>query len=244
MEAPVLWVCCAVAAGAFTQSASGFGLALVAIPLAASVIPLKEAAPVMSALGAIVSLDILLRHRAHVLWREVAWLLALSLPGTLCGVALLHWADPMWLTRGLGLFVLSYSLFALWRERHAIMHLPRAPHAWLASMAGFLAGLFGGATALNGPPVIVYGTYQRWPKEVFKGTLQCFFLFNNILICLGHLGSGAMNRSSAWWIAVTIPALLTGSILGAWASSKLDARRFRQGVLVLSVVVGVSLLLR
>jgi uncharacterized membrane protein YfcA len=131
-----------------------------------------------------------------------------------------------------------------WRDKHAVTHAPRAPHGLLAGLAGFLAGFFGGASSLNGPPVIVYATWQRWPKECFKGTIQSFFLFNNILITAGHVGAGIFTASLMRWVYLGLPALALGMLAGAWVSRRMDQHKFRRFVLVLSVLVGLSLIVR
>ena len=117
----------AVMAGAALQSAVGFGFALVAAPLLYAAAPSPEqAVGLMTLLGLEVNLLTLLaeRRRPAPVWRDVAAVVAWSLPGALAGVAVLRALDDV----ALQLLVTAGVLVALAVNRRAARRAP-APGA-------------------------------------------------------------------------------------------------------------------
>jgi hypothetical protein len=50
---------------------------------------------------------------------------------------------------------------------------------------------------MNGPPLVIYGTLQRWSPQHFRATLQGYFLPASVLIMAGYWFAGL------WTAAVT-----------------------------------------
>lgn len=222
----------------FTQSLSGFGLALVSMPLLVPLLGIQTAAPLV-ALFALVSEIILLVYYRAALNIGVVWRLALaSIVGTPLGVLLLRLAPERPVLTLLGVVVAGYALYALFKFR-----LPRLEHSLWAYTAGFLAGLLGGAYNTSGPPVILYGNCRRWPRDSFKSNLQGFFVVNSVVILLSHVVAG--NYTGDVWRFV--PFALGAAVLGIFAGTRLDnylnPESFRKIVLVLLLVLGIRLLI-
>ena len=85
-------VCCFVVA-ALLQATTGFGFALVFVPLLSLTHDLKTVVAVSVLAGPISALPAVVQLRRHVDWRLVAWLLAGSLVGAPLGTLLLDAAS-------------------------------------------------------------------------------------------------------------------------------------------------------
>jgi hypothetical protein len=137
----------------------------------------------------------------------------------------------------LGVLLISYALYSLWRPSGA----PLRSELW-AYPAGFLAGVLGGAFNTPGPPVIVYGNLRQWPRNLFRSTLQALFLFSSSLVIVSHVAVGNLTFATIPTYLLLIPALL----LGVWGGSAIDRRisneRFRGLVLALIFATGVLML--
>jgi hypothetical protein len=234
----ILLISLIVFGAVFTQSLTGFGLALVSMPLLAALLGLQTAAPLVALIGVAAEGVLLVRYRLSVNRKMVLRLLLPSLFGIPLGVLALREIGEAIMLTILGVFILVYAVYALWNPG-----IPSPKGAGWAYGAGFLAGLLGGAYNTAGPPVIVYGDSQRWMRSEFKGNLQGFFLFNSIFLVLTHWF--AQNYTSAIWrdFLLALPALALGVLGGLWLDGRMDADKFRKLVLLLLIVIGIALIL-
>lgn len=222
----------------FTQTVTGFGLALVSMPLLVYVIGIHEATPLVALVAGLAELLLLLRYRADLNLRAVTRLMAASLVGVPLGILLLRRVDAGVVTAVLGLLVFSYALYALFGPP-----LPELSHSIWAYGFGFASGLLGGAYNTGGPPAIIYGNCRRWPPAEFKGNLQGFFLVNSTFVIIGHAMSGTLTPV-VWHDFITvIPAILLALLLGSRLDRYLNPERFRRIVLMVLVILGLSLLI-
>ena len=232
------WIVLIVFVAAVMQSLTGFGFALLVMPLATLVIDLKTAAPLIALAGLTTYTVNLIRFHQAVNLRELARLGAASVPGIAVGIWALVQVDEMTINRAMGAILIAYAVLALVRPAAG-----RRPAQWWAYPAGFLAGCLGGAYNTPGPPVVVYGSLRQWAKDEYRAILQTLFFINGILIVSSHLVAGHVV-SQVWtlyaWVA---PALLVGMWIGARLDRHVDQERFRSLVTAMTVVLGVSLLL-
>jgi len=232
------WIVLIVFVAAVMQSLTGFGFALLVMPLATLVIDLKTAAPLIALAGLTTYTVNLIRFHQAVNLRELARLGAASVPGIAVGIWALVQVDEMTINRAMGAILIAYAVLALVQPAAS-----RRPAQWWAYPAGFLAGCLGGAYNTPGPPVVVYGSLRQWAKDEYRAILQTLFFINGILIVSSHLVAGHVV-SQVWtlyaWVA---PALLVGMWIGARLDRHVDQERFRSLVTAMTVVLGVSLLL-
>ncbi len=221
---------------AFQQSMSGFGFALVAMPLMVQLLGIHVAAPLIAGLGLILTCINTVRwHKALDLGeirRLGIWML-LGIPVGILGVAYL---DESLLKTGLGMLLVGYALFALFRPEK----LPIVSRRW-AYLAGLLAGILGGAYNTPGPPLILYGHLRRWPHDRFRAVLQSVFAFSAALVVVGHLFARHFTPEVVSWLWPTSIAVLAGVGLGAVADHYLSPQQVRTWITVVTLVLGGTL---
>lgn len=237
MLTQILWIIGVLFLAALTQSATGFGLALVSMPLLSLRLPLPQATALVATISMGVEIVILRRYWKHLHWGPVARLVVASLLGIPLGVTLLRrWPERI-LLAGLGVVLAGYALYALlgWR-------IPRLRAWFWPWLMGFLSGALGGAYNASGPPVILYGHAQEWPPAAFKANLQAFFLSSSTAVFVAHLMAGHIDALTWQRAAWAVPGLA----LGLWAGGRLDAylspARFRRLVLVALLLLGLRML--
>lgn len=128
------------------RGVSGFGSALVAVPLLAHFLPLTFVVPWIAAMDVLAAL-LLTRSGGggHVRWREIAWLLPPAVIGIFLGVQLLVRVDRDALLLVLGLFVAGFgvrNLLGLHGERPV-------SRLWALPAGIFGGGIFHRRTALR-----------------------------------------------------------------------------------------------
>ncbi|MFC1878654.1 sulfite exporter TauE/SafE family protein [Chloroflexota bacterium] len=221
----------------FTQSFSGFGVALVAMALLPGLIGIQTATPLVALVAVTIEIFLLLRYRSSLNLRAVAPIALASIFGIPLGIWLLGGVEERIVLTILGVVIAGYALYALFRFRLPALHHP----AW-AWGAGLVAGILGGAYNTSGPPVILYGNCKDWPPAEFKSNLQGFFMVNSAFVSLSHALSGNLTPDVWAGYLWALPAMAVGILIGTSLDKYLDPERFRRLVLWLLVLMGIRLI--
>jgi uncharacterized membrane protein YfcA len=227
-----------VFAAAFLQSLSGFGFAIIVMPLLTLILGLQTAAPMVALAGLTVYTINLVRYRRAIDVGEVLRLGAASTLGVVLGIWVLANVEESIVERVLGLILIAYAAYT-WIRPAVLRPLSRR---WVYP-AGFLAGCLGGAYNTPGPPVIVYGSLRQWPKDEFRAVLQALFFINALLVVTSHLMAHHVTPRVLTFYLYAVPALALGILAGSRVDSKVDRERFRTLVMAMILVLGLSLLL-
>jgi len=220
-DASVALVVAVLFLGAIAHSSVGFGGALLAMPLLALLIDIPTATPLV-ALSMLTTVGILLANT----WRHVAFastwrLLGATAVGIPVGLVMLRTAPPTLVRVVLGVVLVAYALYNLARPT-----LPTVAARPWAYVLGFVAGVLGGAYNTNGPPIVLYGALQRWPRERFRATLQGYFLPATVLTCAGHAAGGLWTFRVWHLYLLSVPLVLLGIYLGTRINGRIPEERF------------------
>lgn len=221
----------------FTQTLTGFALGLVAMPLLAATIGLHTASPMMSIVGLMAQMTILIRYRRHFHLRAIRRLPIAAVVGVPLGVYLLEAVSESIVKLVLGILVVAYALYAWFGPRLPEIKNPQWGYAF-----GFVSGILSGAYNTGGPPLVIYGTCQRWTPSEFKSNLQTVFLFNTMMVILNHMLHG--NYTAPVWqgLLIAIPATALGLAAGFVSDRWVNPALFQKIVLVLLLVIGAQLI--
>ena len=110
---PGLLIATIVLVAAFLQCLTGFGFALIMMPLATVILGVRTAAPTVAAVALTVYSVNLVRYRRGINPKEVLRLGIASAGGVPVGIWLLSNADEQIVMRVLGLVLFGYALYSL-----------------------------------------------------------------------------------------------------------------------------------
>jgi uncharacterized membrane protein YfcA len=219
---------------------TGFGSGIVAIPLLALFLPLKQAVTLLMLLDIAAGAVLVGRHRWGVRFAEVALITPFMLIGMIAGVLLLvHVSEPA-LLLALGLFVIAYAVVGLLRSERTPV-LARGWGAVLSLVGGALVALYNVGAVLW----TVYTSSRIRDKDQLRATTAATLLLSVLmrLVLYGH--AGLLEQPEVWLVA---GALLVPMLAGYWAGSLLHAKvsqaAFLKGVHVMLVGSGAALVLR
>jgi uncharacterized membrane protein YfcA len=234
-----------VMTGAFAvRSAAGFGAVLIAMPMLAFVLPVSTAVSVTSALTAITSIHQISRDWRRVAWKHFMIMTLYSAIGIGIGFYFINMLDEHALRRGLGVFLVLYSLYALATARASLV-LPTSWRGVLAAGTGITGGLLGTLFGAGvGPIYVVYFNTLRMEREIFRVTMSTVVLLGGAARIAGYARLGFYEASSVALIAIGLPLVVIGSWLGERLIRRLDPRVFGSLVGVLILLSGVALLLK
>lgn len=238
MSPTILFSTLAIFLGAFTQSLTGFGVALVAMAVLPSLLGLDVATPLVALTGIVLESALLVRYRESLQMKSIWQLIVASVIAIPFGMYVLSQLDERIALFVLGLIIAGYALYALIGFR-----LPELHHPLWAWLTGLASGMLGGAYNTAGPPIVIYGNCRKWSPQEFRSNLSGFFIVNSVMVVSTHFFSGNFTSevlSVFWWM---LPALTLGFIAGQSLDRWLNPVMFRKIVLVLLVVLGIRLML-
>ena len=164
-------------AGAFVQSATGFGFALVLSPALFAVLDPVEAVSALLVLGLALNLLVLFERGRpeHVDWRGLVPVLVAAGPGLAVGLVALTQLSKELLQVMVGVAVI---LAAAWQLRRRSRRVRRSASAgWLV---GFLSGALTTSISVSGPPIVLWLEARGMAPEEFRASLAASFLALNL----------------------------------------------------------------
>jgi len=237
MNSTTFLVGLAIFLAVFTQSLSGFGVALVAMALLPAMIGIRVATPLVAVVALVLEILLVFRYRHSLDVRAIWRVILAALIATPVGVYFLSNVDENVSLAVLGVVITGYAFYSLLG-----LKMPLLDGSFWAYLAGLFGGLLGGAYNTSGPPVILYADCRRWPPDEFKSNLQGYFVVSSIAVVTGHALNGNLTPQVwdiFWWmIPFTFVGLVAGLSLDRW----LNPAIFRKVVLILLVVMGIRLM--
>ena len=234
----VLLALTSLAAG-LSRGFSGFGAALIFVPVAARLVGPQLASTVLLLVDAVLAAPMILPAWRHASRPSVALMVIGALVGVPLGTVVLAMADPVLLRWFI--VVLAAAMLALllsgWRYHGK-------PHATLTIAVGALAGLFGGIGQIGGPPVIAYWLGGVARADVARASIILYFAASTVIGIVSYFAGGLITREALQLSVLAAP----GYGIGLWIGSKLfghasDAtfRRVALALIALAILLGLPL---
>ncbi len=228
-------------AGAFVQSAVGFGFALIAAPLFLTAMKSGAAMQVLVAIHVVQSAMLV-----PGLWRKAPKkllqpMLVGSLAGFPLGLAIFLALDLDTLKLAVGIVMLVFTALLVARDNSWLSRLSVSsgpPHPAAAASVGASAGALTSVLVMPGPPLILYVAARRLGKEETRALSLTFFAFCYVAVTLLHAVWTGMS-SATWAMAgVLSPVVIIGTLLGDRLARWLSEAWFRAAVLAVSFLSG------
>ncbi len=171
----------------FLRGITGFGSALIAVPLLAHFLPLTFVVPLVLVLDFVSSMVLSRYMRLQVRWDEIRFLLPLSIIGILIGSSLLVNLPREPLMVALGLFVIFFGLRYVFN-----VHSEKPVSRWWSIPTGFSGGLIGALFGTGGPPYVVYLAHRLHDKTQLRGTISGLLMLDGALRVITFLAFGLL----------------------------------------------------
>lgn len=226
---------CALLIG-FAKTGIG-GVALVAVVLAALVLPTRDSTGVVLVMLLTGDLVAVWTYRHDVDWRLIGRLAVPVLAGIGVGSVFLTLVDPLVLRRTIAVILLVLLVLGLWPDRLAA-HRPVVGVAY-----GGLAGFTTMVANAGGPPMNLYLLARRYDKLRFLGTTAWFFFAVNLTKLPLSVGIGIVRPDTALIALVLAPLVLVGTAVGRATIARVDQVVFERLVTVFVAATALYLLL-
>jgi uncharacterized protein len=219
---------------------TGFGAAIVGIPLLAHFFPLRFAVPMMLVFDLCAGLLLGLRHHRSMDRPEMLRLAPFLLVGMGIGITLLVNVSERWLLMALGAFVLAYATWSLVNKA-----APAPVSTRWAVPAGLVGGAFTSLYGTGGPIYVIYLARRLTDKNVLRASIGVL-IFGTALVRLAlFTGNGFYAQTGLLPLAAAlVPCALFGYLAGSRLHARMPTQRATQAVWMLLIAGGGSLLWR
>lgn len=226
--------------GALIFGLTGFGSALVTIPLATHLVPLPFALALFALADLVSALGVGLERPENAVKGEWIRLVPMILAGTALGATLLVNLPRTLGMLLLGAFVLSYALYSLLRHPSNRVVSPR--WAWIAGLAGGITSTLFGA---GGPPYAIYLSQRGLTKEQFRATLAFATITSISLRVTAFVVTGLLLDARVWIAAAAaVPAAFAGITLSRRLFLRISRDTLLRVVTVMLLASGGSIIVR
>lgn len=229
----------AVLFAALMRAFSGFGFAMMAVPVFSLFLLPADAV----VLAAILTLSVsAITYKAW--WgqfnvRVFLPMLGGSVVGTAIGVLFLTTASTTEFQLWIGITVVVACVFVS-RLKPGVGGEIR----FLPSATGVASGLMNGAFAIPGPPVIAYAMICIPEPAKSRAFLMAFFFASNAIAFGMFLNAGVVTTTPLVLLLVAMPVMIMGDRLGAWLFHRVGGAAYRPVAFVVSMAIGVALIVK
>lgn len=224
--------------GALAAGGAGFAFALAASAIWLHALDPLQTTALIVACGSLLHVTLVWPIRRSIDGRRLAPFLVGALIGVPLGVMVLTVINPSPLKLALGAGMAIYATYALFAPRLPVL----AGGGSLANAGiGLVGGILGGIGGYSGVVPTIWTQLRGWPKEMARGVYQPFILFAHVMTLL-LVGAVGIDGRSWLLIALALPALALGAVIGIKIYGRLDEKRFKQMLMLMILLSGLSLL--
>ena len=234
----LLFAFAAITLAYIVRGITGFGSALIAVPLLAFILPLSSIVPLIVLLDFIAAASHGLRHRRAVRWSLIFPLLPFTLLGVGSALYLLKSVDMSLLRQALGLFIIAYAAYSLFAPA-----LQGQRSRYWVIPAGSFGGLIGTLFGTGGPFYVIYLQLQGVDKSTFRATIASIFLIDGGLRLSGFVSAGFYPGNTLILALTALPVMLVALFIGGHIHTRLPPEVFQRGIGLLLIGSGLGLLL-
>lgn len=229
----------AVFSGAFVSGLAGFAFSAVAGAILLRLFQPLEAVPLMMACSIGVQAANLWALRRNIQWQGSLALIVGGALGIPIAVHLLQNADTYVLRVGFGIVVALYAGYMLFRP--TMTSFSGSASRRLTAFVGFGGGLIGGLTAMPGAIPTIWCDMRGMPKSDQRGLVQPFIAMMQLFALALLLERQSLPFKVVIDLAISLPALFAGSMLGIVTFRNINEIGFRRTILMVLLFSGVSL---
>lgn len=218
-------------AASLARGFSGFGAALIFVPLGSAILGPKVAVPLLLLADGIMTAAMIPAAARLADWRAALTMALGAFVGVPMGIWLLKSLDPLALRWGI--FALAALMLGLLLSGWRYHGRPRAP---LTALVGLLSGFCSGVAQIGGPPVVAYWLGGTVSATHVRANIILFFAMTSLFSASGYLWNGLFTLPILKLAVAIAPVYGSGAWLGSKMFGLASERTFRRICLVMIAV--------
>jgi uncharacterized membrane protein YfcA len=214
----------AVLVSAGVQGTTGFGFALLSVPLMSLFIEPEQAVVISASLGLLTSSVQAWSERHHGDRPTIIRMLIGAAIGSPFGLLVFIVASPSQLR-----FILAGVIVVFLILNLRGLRLKQGGRA-VDLGAGVISGVLNTSLSTNGPPLVMALHARHLSAQQFRGTLAAVFAGSGLLTVLLFAGAGKYSGDIALALVISLPTLAVGYLIAARFRQRIRPDHFRNVV--------------
>ncbi|MCF8012351.1 MAG: sulfite exporter TauE/SafE family protein [Clostridiales bacterium] len=224
-----------IGAASTVQAATGFGLALVSIPLLILIFNPKMAVGICIMVSFFSTLTLFFKNRHSTCWPVVKNILAGALPGMPLGLMAFSLFNVEVLKSFICFFIIILSMLMVFEVKLNI----KKENTKMQILAGSLSGSMSSSIGISGPPVVILFSNLDLPKESFRASLVSYFIFIDTITYIGLLLNNSLPQYTNVFGFTFVPFVFLGTFLGNKFFTRIPAYKFKKLVLAMLIIISI-----
>lgn len=221
--------------GTLSQLLTGFGFAMVVVPMLLLVASPAQAVSVSIMLGCVTCLIMVWRDRQHVDRNKFKELLLGSVIGLPLGAAALRLLPDhvlKWIIVGsvLGALLVVAANLSLRNRRST------------STAIGLLSGSLLTISGVNGPPLVALLRANNYSPSVYRATIAAIFSIQNVIGVGLLIGTAQVTTTVLAMFATGLAVMPAGYWLGERLFQRINAQQLRKGIILMMLICLVTVL--
>jgi len=217
------------------QGMTGFGAGLLAGPTLTLFLEPKLVVLIIMFTGIANLLFVVHNARKHIYAARALPLIIPAILGVPLGAYILHTIASSITSLTIACISIVFSLILLMGY-----HMPIKREAAASLGFGFTSGVMCAGFGMGGPPIILFLSNQRWPKEIFRGTTAIHFLLTGTLSVILYVIGGIATYTRIITSLSLLPAAIIGFFIGNLIFQRVSAIIFLKIALSLIFFAGLT----
>jgi uncharacterized membrane protein YfcA len=221
--ASIIFLAATAFVGGLARGFSGFGAALIFMPIASAFMSAQIASPMLLIVDMVATAPLIPGALRRADRREVIVMAA----GSLAGVPLGTWA-----LTAMSPVAVRWMIVALIAPMLALMmsgwRYPGRTTATVTLCVGGISGFFGGVAQVGGPPVVLYWLRDAGKAITTRANIILFFAITSVITTISYLAGGLLSRAILGLAVAIGPAFGIGLWLGSHMFGLASEATFRR----------------
>ena len=228
-----------LAVAGFTIGAIGFGFGLTTTPVLLLYLDPQTVVIVVNAVAVLAFGLVLIETREHVQYRELTPTAIAGALGAPIGVYALSALDPSALRIGISVLVLAITVLVVVKTEWRVPR-PR----FTGPVLGFCVAAMVTGLAIGGPLLVLFFLGRGMGRRGVRASMAFFFMVMYCTALTGYFVQGLMTSERLLLTAATAPAVALGYWLSVRLTGRMNAKVFRQTVVIVIAVTSTLVLAR
>ena len=228
VDSRLIWAGAAAVLAGLVRGFSGFGAAMIFIPLASAIYEPRAAVVLLFLVDTVVTAPMLIPAFRRCSWREVAPLAIGATATVPLGAYILTVTRPDLLR-----WVIAAAILAAVTTLASGWRLQRAPTIPETLAIGGTAGLSGGMASLSGPPIVVFWLGGQSDAALIRANIFAFFGLTSIVIGVSYWQNDLFTTDLLLRALALMPVYALAIWAGATSFRIAPSGLYRRGALAI-----------
>ena len=237
----VVWLAAVAFVAGLSRGFSGFGAALIFIPVASAAVGPALAAPILLAIDAVGAAPMLPKAWKSADLRTVFVMSAGAVVSVPFGAAALGWMDPFALR-----WVISATILILAALLASGWRYTGRPLTGITLGVGVISGFLSGSAQIGGPPAVAYWLGGQSTAQTVRANIVVFFACSTVYTGVTYALSGFLGWPMFWLSLAVAPPYIGGTALGMWMFGLARPETFRRisyALIAFAAILGLPIVL-